>query len=71
MRRALDQVPDPVSEVDRILMDAGLLVPWPDDDDEEPLSDDELAALEEEHEAWLKTLPEPLGLSEAVIEDRR
>lgn len=49
---------------------AGLLVPPPEFDDL-PTDPAELEALEREDEAWLlATFTRPLGLSEAVIEDR-
>jgi hypothetical protein len=52
------------------LAEAGLLGSPPDDSDL-PTDPAEIAALEREHEAWLATLTEPIGLAEAVIEDRR
>jgi len=49
---------------------AGLLVPPPEFDDL-PMDPVELEALEREDEAWLlASFTRPLGLSEAVIEDR-
>lgn len=51
------------------LWNAGLLAPPPDD--VEPLTEEELEQLEREADEWLASLPEPLYLSEAVIEDRR
>ncbi|MGD9892661.1 MAG: hypothetical protein AB7R89_02910 [Dehalococcoidia bacterium] len=41
-----------------------------DEAGEEPLSDQALAALEAESEAWFREHPQPLGLSEAVFLDR-
>jgi hypothetical protein len=49
---------------------AGLLAPPPDDTDL-PTDPEAIEALEREHEAWLATLAEPLGLAEAVLDDRR
>lgn len=50
---------------------AGLLLPPPEFDDL-PTDPAELDALIRKDEAWLlATFKEPLGLSEAVIEDRR
>ena len=70
MRQALDRLPDPATaDVESALAAAGLLVPPPDDSDLPPPEDVE--ALEEEYEAWLATQTEPLGLTEAVLEDRR
>lgn len=44
---------------------------YPDDeDDNEILSDEEIAALEREVDEWAEQHPEPLGLSEAVSADR-
>jgi hypothetical protein len=48
---------------------AGVLLP-PPQFDEPPMDPAELERLEQEVYAWLDSLPEPLGLSEAVIEDR-
>ncbi len=48
---------------------AGALAPAPDVDDV-PTAPAEIEALEREHEAWLTTQTEPLGLTEAVLADR-
>ncbi len=72
VRRAIERVPDELTEEERIverLREAGMLIEWPDDPDL-PTTDEEIEALEREHEEWLATRTEPLGLSEAVIEDR-
>jgi hypothetical protein len=42
-----------------------------DDDAVLPETPEALDALEREYEDWVDSLPEPLGLSQAVIEDRR
>ncbi len=69
VRAALDRLPDDLeSAIDARLNAAGVLAPPPEDAE---MTDDELAALEAEVEAWLDSLPGPLGLSEAVLEDRR
>jgi hypothetical protein len=68
VRRALDRIPDEEASIESILTAAGLLVP-PEEGDVP--SEDELEKLEQEYEAWLDTLTEPLGLSEAILEDRR
>ena len=51
------------------LAEVGILVPAPDD----PNVPTGAAAdqLEQDVIAWLETIQEPLGLSEAVLEDRR
>jgi hypothetical protein len=68
IRDALDRLPDPdVSVVER-LRAAGLLATIPPNEDT-PTAE-ELRALEAEHEAWLATLTEPLGLAEAVLAER-
>ena len=68
MRKAVDELPDPDNSLEERLAAAGLLVPIPDDPE---LDDVDVEALEQEYEAWLATQTEPLGLTEAVIEDRR
>jgi uncharacterized membrane protein YccC len=74
IRKALDRLPDPddASDLQRAIVarlaEAGLLVPPPDDD--APMGE-ELEHLEREYEEWLDSLPGPLGLGEAVLEDRR
>jgi hypothetical protein len=61
VRRALDRLPDPGDPVVARLAAAGMLVTPPDDPDL-PQTDEELEALEREHEEWLAILVEPLGL---------
>jgi hypothetical protein len=68
MRQALDRLPDPEDFLKQRLAAAGLLAP-PDDDPD--LDNVDVEELEREYEAWLATQKEPLGLSEAVLEDRR
>jgi hypothetical protein len=66
----LPHAPPGPSVVRAALAAAGLLVPPPEFDDL-PTDPAELEALEREDDAWLlATLTRPLGLSEAVIEDR-
>src|SRR5438105_659599 len=48
---------------------SGVLLP-PAQFDEPPMDPAELERLEQEVYTWLDSLPEPLGLTEAVIEDR-
>src|SRR5438067_2096977 len=69
MRAALDRLPDPGASVVDKLEAAGLLLPPPEELDL-PLGK-EAEELEAELAAWLETQTEPLGLSQAVIEDRR
>jgi hypothetical protein len=58
------------AEVRAALAAVGLLVPLPEFDDL-PTDPAEREALERDDEAWLlATFTKPLGLSEAVIEDR-
>ena len=71
VREAIDRLPEAEGDdIIAILEEAGLLLPkeapGPDD-----LSQEELEALEAEYEAWLATRTEPIGLSEAVLADRR
>jgi len=69
IRRALDCLPDPEASIVDRLAAAGVLVPPPDDDS--PADPEELDALEKSWEAWVDAQPKGLGLSEAVLEDRR
>jgi hypothetical protein len=68
IREAIERLPEPEDEVVAKLRAAGLLVPKPDDPDLPTGA--EAAALEAELYAWLDSLPEPLGLSEAVLKER-
>jgi hypothetical protein len=68
MRQALDRLPDPEDSLKERLAAAGLLAPPEDDPD---LDDVDVEELEREFDAWLATQTEPLGLAEAVLEDRR
>ena len=69
IRTALDRLPDPDASIEDRLSAAGLLAPPPSFDD--ALDGAELEALEAELEAWLERQPTSLGLTEAVLEDRR
>jgi hypothetical protein len=69
IRVALDRIPDPDMSIDRLLADAGLLIPSPADADL-PMGKAG-KELEQVDEAWLAVQSEPLHLAEAVIEDRR
>lgn len=72
LRRAIDRLPEPArepaTELEAILMREGLLAPPPSED---LPTGEEAAALERELQEWLQTRTEPLGLSEAVMKDRR
>ncbi|HTE86117.1 MAG TPA: hypothetical protein VK821_15435 [Dehalococcoidia bacterium] len=69
VRTALERLSDPGDAVDEALRRAGLLQEEPEDPN---LPDpEEIAGLEEDLRAWTRTRKEPLGLSEAVLEDRR
>lgn len=46
-------------------------IAWEDDEDDADLSPEEIEELEREVDEWARRLDKPLGLSEAVIEDRR
>jgi hypothetical protein len=69
IRRALDRLPDPKAAFDERLRAAGLLEDPPEEGDLPPPGD--IAALEQELDHWLETLPGPLDLGQAVIQDRR
>ena len=72
VREAIDRLPEPGDSLDDLvvarLAAAGMLVPPPDDDD--PMSEEEAEQLERELDEWAERHG-PLGLSEAVLEDRR
>jgi hypothetical protein len=73
VRAALDALPDAEGLIDDRLRAAGALADPPDDRDlpSGPAAEGEAEALEAELDAWLATLDGPLGLSAAVIADRR
>jgi hypothetical protein len=73
MRTALDRLTEPTADLetqvrDRLRM-AGLLVEAADDPDLPRGA--EADAFENEMEQWLNAQTEPLGLAQAVLEDRR
>ena len=68
-RMALDRLADTDGTIDGRLEDAGLLVSSTQAEDVP--RGEELEALESEYEAWANTLTTPIGLSGAVLEDRR
>jgi hypothetical protein len=68
IREAIERLPGPENEMIAKLRAAGLLAPKPDRPDLPTGAEAE--ALEAKLYAWLDSLPEPLGLSEAVLEER-
>ncbi len=68
VRRALDLLPEGGDPLEERLRAAGLLVPPPEMPHLPEGTD--VAVLEREWRQWLQGQP-PLGLSEAVLEDRR
>lgn len=69
VRETLDALPDPEGTFEERLRAAGLLLP-PRDDPDLPTTPEEVEKEEQEFETWLATQTEPLGLSQAVWEDR-
>ena len=70
LRLALDRLTEADETVEGRLAAAGLLVTRGPTDDDLP-SDQDLEALEEEYDAWARSRSEPIGLTAAVLEDRR
>lgn len=68
VRTALDQLADPDGTIEERLAASGLLVPAPNDPDMPAPTAEEIEA---EELAWLESQQGPLGLAEAVLEDRR
>ena len=68
IRDAVDRLPDPGGRVREQLRAAGLLATLPPD--ENAVFGDELVQLEAELEAWYETLTEPIGLGQAVLDER-
>jgi hypothetical protein len=69
MRAAIDRLPDIESAADARLREAGLLVDLPDDPDLPP--PEKVEELEREWDEWLRKRGKPIGLVDAVLEDRR
>jgi hypothetical protein len=70
VRRALDRISAPADDSpEAILGAAGLLAPKREDPDLP--SPGETADLERRFREWARTRTEPIGLSQAVMEDRR
>ncbi len=68
IRDAVDRLPDPGGSVREQLRAAGLLAALPPDED--AVAGDELRQLEAELDAWFETLTEPIGLGQAVLDER-
>ena|SRR5258708_11615654 len=69
LRKAIDQIPDAEGEFLERLAAAGLLVPPREDED---LGEGEsLEEMERSYEDYLQSRSEPIGLLEAVLEDRQ
>ena len=68
IRDAVDQLPDPGGSVRDQLRAAGLLATLPPD--EGVVTGDELRQLEAELDAWFETLTEPIGLGQAILDER-
>src|SRR5437867_3433799 len=69
IRAALDALPDPSGALVDRLRAVGVLLPEHHDPDLP--QGDKAEGMRQELEEWLATQTDPLGLSEAVIEDRR
>jgi hypothetical protein len=69
IREAIDRLPDPEGDFVARLEAAGLLVPKRDSPDLPRGA--ELEKLDAEFDAWLASRTEPLGLSEALLAERR
>lgn len=69
VRTALDRLLDSAETAADRLARAGLLA-QPLDTAEVP-SAGEIEAIERQYEAWARTRTEPIGLSQAVLDDRR
>jgi hypothetical protein len=69
IRTALDQLPDPDASVEDRLADAGVLVRLQGGSDLPTGAAAE--QLEQAEMAWLAIQRQPLGLADAVVEDRR
>jgi hypothetical protein len=68
VREAIDLLPEHDDPVVRRLAQAGLLAPPIEDDD--LMTDEEAEQLERELDAWAEAQTEPIGLSQAVSDDR-
>jgi hypothetical protein len=68
MRSAIDRLPHYDNPALRILAEAGLLVPPPDDED--LVTEEELELMEREYDEWLDSRATPFTLSDAVDQDR-
>ena len=72
VRAALDRLEEPAEDaVLERLREAGLLVEPRNDPDLPLKTPEEIAELERQWDEIVRSLPHPLGLAEAVLEDRR
>ncbi len=69
LRDAIDRIPENLDPIDQALDDAGIRL-RPQTGERE-VSQEELEEMEKRYYDWVNALPESLGLSEIVIEDRR
>jgi hypothetical protein len=70
LRLALDRLAEDDETLEGRLAAAGLLVTRGPNDDDLP-TDRDVDALEEEYDAWARSRSAPVGLTAAVLEDRR
>jgi hypothetical protein len=70
VRTALDRIEEPEDILLDLLRAAGQLVE-PRNEPDLPSTPEDIARQEREFEEWSQKRTEPIGLSEAVIEDRR
>jgi hypothetical protein len=69
LRKAIDRIPDAEGEFLERLEAAGLLAPPPDDEDLD--ESESLEEMERAYEEYLQSRSEPIGLLDAVLEDRQ
>ena len=70
LRSAIERLPESEDPIDARLVAAGLLVPTPPERDLS-LTEEAAEELERQLDRWSEARPAPLGLAEAVVEDRR
>jgi Arc/MetJ-type ribon-helix-helix transcriptional regulator len=68
IRDAVDRLPDPEGDLISRLEAAGVILP--PEPDVDPMTDDELRALEAEVEAIFESFPPEMSVSDAIIEER-
>jgi hypothetical protein len=69
LREAIDRLPEYRDPIEQRLAEAGALARPPKG--RRKLTPEEGVELERRYYEWARSLPEPLGLSEIVIQDRR